>query len=417
MRRLLFFVLLALYTESVSLEEYSANDLFHDLELVQKINEEVYDNLPLIINYQVQGGYFTMPSARTFDAGVIDFGFSYVPPYHTWSLAFQFFNHVETTGNYWIYKGIKDEIFGYMGFGDSADRTADIKFILLRKEDGIPFLPSFAIGWNDFMGSKRFRSFYTVATQEFLSYNFEASLGWGTGRIRGFYGGVAWAPFRKKKWFLKNLSLVAEYDANDYKRHIHEHPKGRKVDSRINVGIQYTLWGLIRLSGSTLRGNKYAGSVSFNYNLGETKGFVPKLYNPSPYCAPVDTQPLGVIRTRRELACDLAYAFQNQGLDLYNLYLVPEECGDLLWMKVVNLRYREHEEVRKRIEFILAKLIPSNISKVTVVIEAEGIPVQEYRFRIEDLRRFDEGRLSEDEFRVITPPRRSFKKAWRICCC
>lgn len=405
MRWLIFFFPLVALAESLVLDDYSANDLFGDLEIVQKIDMEIHERLPLIINYQIQGGYFTMPSARTFDAGKIGVGFSYVPPYHIWSLAFQFFDHIETTGNYWIYKGMEDEIFGSMGFGDSADRAASIKFILLRKEDGFPFLPNFAIGWNDFMGSKRFKSFYVAATQEFLKFNLEATLGWGNGRIRGFYGGIAWTPFRKKVWFLKNLSLVAEYDANDYKHHRQEHPLGRKVDSRINVGLQYTLWDLFRLSGSTLRGNHFAGSVSLNYNLGETKGFIPKIYDPAPYCAPVDTQPIGVIRTRQELACDLAYAFQNQGLDLYNLYLVPGECGDLLWMKVMNLRYREEEEVRKRIEYILAALTPTNISKVTVVIEAEGIPVQEYRFRTEDLRRFREGKLGGEEFRIIAPPK------------
>ncbi len=396
--------------ESLCLEGNLTEQLFRDLEMVEKINREIQDRLPLIINYQLQGGYFTMPSARTFDAGNFGFSFAYVPPYHIWSLAFQFFDHVETSGNYWVYNGMLDEIFGTRGFGDSADRAANIKFILLRKEDGFPFLPDFALGWNDFMGSCRFKSFYVAATKEVLEYNFEATLGWGTGRIKGFYGGVAWTPFRRRGAFLKNISLIAEYDANNYKRHTHEHPSGRKVDSRINVGLQYTLWDLIRFSGSTLRGRDFAGSIAINYNLGESKGLFPKIYDPLPYCAPIDTQPIGVLRTRQELAQDFAYAFQEQGFDLYNLYLVPGECGDRLWMKVVNVRYREEEEVRKRIEYVLAALCPSNILSITVVTEAEGIPVQEYRFRLEDLRRFSQGKMGEDELRIIAPPKEATKK-------
>ncbi|PIS01890.1 MAG: YjbH domain-containing protein, partial [Chlamydiae bacterium CG10_big_fil_rev_8_21_14_0_10_42_34] len=390
--------------ESVCYEDSPATQLFRDLEVVELINKQIHDRLPLIINYQLQGGYFNMPSARTFDAGVIGFGMSYVPPYHIWSLGFQFFDHIETTGNYWIYKGQLDGMFGTLGFGDMADRAANLKVILLKKDDGIPILPEFALGLNDFLGTRRFRSFYAVATKEFLSLNFEATLGWGTGRIQGFYGGLAWTPFRAADWFIKNLTLLAEYDANNYKHHSEEHSKGRVVKSRINAGLQFTLWDVIRLSGSTLRGTDWAGSIALNYNLGNSKGIFPKVKDPEPYCAPVDTQPLGVLRSRQELAQELAFAFQEQGFDLYSLYLVPEEHGkNRLWMKIVNVRYREEREVRRRIEHVLAALTPSNISTVTAVTEADGVPIQEYRFRVVDLKRYAEGRLGENEFSVIAP--------------
>jgi hypothetical protein len=403
---------LALFAQdSPCFEESPAERLFRDLEMVEKINKQVRDRLPIVINYQLQGGYFTMPSARTFDAGTAGFGFAYVPPYHIWSLGFQFFDHIETTGNYWVYKGMLDGIFGHLGFGDSAERAANIKLILLRREDGIPFLPDFALGWNDFIGTCRFESFYVAATKEFLSWNFEATLGWGRGRINGFYAGAAWTPFRSFDSFLKNLTLAAEYDANDYKRHTHEHPTGRRVKNRINAGLQFTLWDLIRLSGSTVRGEDYAASIALNYNLGASKGFISKIKDPAPYCAPVDTQPIGLIRSRQELAQQLAFAFQEQGFDLYNLYLVPALCGqDALWMKIVNVRYRDEAVVRSRIEYVLAALAPSNISSVTVVSEADGIPVQEYRYRLEDLKRYAAGRLGENEFLVIAPPKEASSK-------
>ncbi len=401
---LIFFSLAA--QDSFSFDDSPASQLFRDLEMVEKINKQLRDRLPLVINEQLQGGYFTMPSARTYDAGTFGFGFAYLPPYHIWSLGFQFFNHLETTGNYWVFNGEMDPVFGHLGFGDSAERAANIKFILLRKEDGLPFLPSFALGWNDFMGTCRFRSFYVAATQEILSYNFEATLGWGTGRIKGFYGGLAWTPFHRSDWFVKNLTLAAEYDANNYKRHVHEHHRGRVVKSRINIGLQFTMWDLFRLSTSTIRGDDWSASAALIYNLGNSKGFLPKVKDPAPYCAPIDTQPLGVLRSRQELAQELAYALQEQGFDLYSLYLVPGECGkDSLWMKIVNVRYREEEEVRSRIEYVLAALTPSNISTVTAITEAEGVPIHEYCFRLQDLKRYAEGKLGEDEFRIIAPPR------------
>lgn len=385
-------------------QEPPCSSLFRDLETVHQIDRQIHNELPLIINYNLQGGYFTMPSARTYTAGTTGFGFAYVPPYHIWSLGFQFFDHLEATGNYWIFNGILDGAFGHLGFGDSAERAANFKWVLLRKEDGLPLLPNFAIGWNDFMGTCRFRSFYVVATQTFDCLNLEGTLGWGTGRIDGFYGGLAWTPFHNFNFFLKDLSVVAEYDANNYKHHPHEHADGRVVKSRINAGLQFTLWDLLRFSGSSLRGDDWAGSIAMSYNLGTTKGFLPKVKDPTPYLAPVDTQPLGVLRSRQELAQELAFAFQEQGFDLYNLYLVPGPNGqDDLWMKVVNVRYREEEEVRSRIEYVLGALTPSNIANVTTVIEAEGIPEQEYRFRRDDLQRYADGKLGEAEFSLIAP--------------
>ncbi len=222
------FALMAQETLTLGLDG-CASQLFKDLHTVELIDKKIHDTLPLVINYQLQGGYFTMPSARTYKAGIFGFGYAYVAPYNIWSLGFQFFDHIETTGNYWIYRKMLDKAFGHLGFGDYAERAANVKFILLRKEDGFPILPDFALGWNDFLGSCRFQSFYVAATKEFLKVNFEATLGWGRGRIDGFYGGVAWTPWRKANHFLKGLTLAAEYDANDYRRHCFEDPKGRRV--------------------------------------------------------------------------------------------------------------------------------------------------------------------------------------------
>lgn len=404
MKNFLLFALCPFFL--VCAEENPCDQLFRDLETVERINRQIHDHLPLVINYNLQGGYFTMPSARTYEAGVLGFGFAYVPPYRIWSLGFQFFDHVETTGNYWIFQGLMDTSFGHLGFGEEAERAANLKVILLRKEDGFPFIPDIAMGLNDFLGTCRFRSFYVVATQEFLKFNLEASLGWGTGRIHGFYGGLAWTPWHRSSHFLKGLSLLAEYDANDYKNHPSEHPEGRAVKSRVNVGAQLDLWELVRLSASTIRGEDWAASLAFRYNLGSSKGLFPKLYDPTPYAAPVDTEPLGPLRSGQELAQELAYAFQEQGFDLYNLSLVPEKGGkDSLWMELVNVRYREEQEVRHRVESVLSALSPSNLETVTVVIEAEGVPVHEYRYRIQDLKRCRQDQIGEQEFRIIAPLR------------
>lgn len=388
----------------------STQQLFRDLHAAHLIDQEINDRLPLFVNYQLQGGYFTMPSARTYRAGDLGFGFSYVPPYRIWSLAFQFFDHLETTGNYWIFSGLTEKNFGHLGFGDDADRAANAKLILLRKEDGFTFLPEFALGWNDFLGSCRFNSFYLAATQDFLPYHLEATLGWGTGRIDGFFGGFAWSPWRKSKYPWKGISFAAEYDANNYRHHSAEHEKGRHVKERINAGIQFRFLNYLRATASSIRGEKIAASLSFDYNLGASKGLYPKIYDPPLYSSPIDHEWLGFIRSREEFAQQIAYAFKEQGLDLYDLRLIPQSEGkDWLWMRIINIRYREEGVVRDRIERVLGSLMPLNIIGFTVVIEADGVVEHEYRFRAEDLKRYCNGKIGESEFRVIAPLREATK--------
>lgn len=383
-----------------------AEELFRDLETVRQIDCKISDALPVLYNYQGLGGYFAMPSARMPKAGMIGFGGASLPPYNVWNLSFQFFDHVEAVGTYWVYRGITEGNFGSQGFGDDADRSANLKVCLLRKEDGFPWLPDISLGWVDFLGSGRFNSFFAVATEELPGFNLEATLGWGEGRLQGFFGGFAWTPWRKSSHFLKGLTLAAEYDANNYKKHLPEHPGGKKVRSRINAGAYYRIGDLLQASFSTIRGVDWAAGLSMHYNLGESKGLVPKIFDPPVYKAPIDTEPVGRLRSAEEMACDLAYAFKEQGFDLYSAYLVPT-CGglDTLWLKIVNVRYREEEIVRERVQHVLANLAPSNLAGVTAVLEADGVPVQEYRFRMVDLVRYREGFLGENEFRVIAPPK------------
>lgn len=412
------FVLSGLFMARLEAQELGYQDraeqLFRDLEMVRQIDCELNDALPILYNYQGFGGYFAMPSARMPKAGMTGFGYSSLPPYNLWYLSFQFFDHVEAVGTYWIYRGITEGNFGHLGFGDDADRSANLKICLLRREDGFKYLPDISLGWVDFLGSGRFNSFFVVATEELLRFNMEATLGWGNGRLQGVFGGLAWTPWRKCSHFLKGLTLAAEYDANDYKKHPPEHPSGRKVNSRINAGVFFRIGDFLQASASSIRGTDWAASISMRYNLGQTKGLFPKIYDPPSYQAPIDTEPIGRLRSGEEMARDLAYAFKEQGFDLYTAYLTPMDGGlDSLWLKVVNVRYREEEIVRERIQHVLSNLAPSNLAGVTVVLEADGVPVQEYRFRMIELVRYREGTLGENEFRVISPP----KEATSEPCC
>ncbi|MES2345497.1 MAG: YjbH domain-containing protein, partial [Chlamydiota bacterium] len=379
--------------------------LFDDLALVEAIDKELKDTLPFFYNQSMMGGYFTMPSARMASSGMAAAGAATVPPYNVYGVNFQVFQRIELSANYRVYKGCLEGNFGNEGFGDDADRIGNIKIGILIPEDGLPHFPNFSIGADDFMGSKRFNSQYIVATKQWLSFNLETTLGWGRGRIKGFFGGISWTPLRKRDIpFLKNISLVAEYDANNYKKHHHEHPEGRNVKSRINVGINYLGFDALQLSVSSIRGEKIAGAASLRFPLGTTRGLFPKIDEASPYCSPVDTEPLGIIRLEKEFAHELVYAFADQGLNLYRAYLTFDRNLDKeLWLKVVNNRYRLESVVRDRLYHLLSALTPANIKTVVVVMEEDGVPSHSYRFRREDLYRYQRRIISDEEMHILSP--------------
>ncbi len=381
--------------------------LFRDLELVKQIEEEISDELPLSYNYSMMGGYFNMPSARMSKTGEIGVGAAIVKPYDVYGVNFQMFQRLEFALNYRVYRGMIEKNFGHEGFGDDAERIGNVKLGILTLQDGFPKLPEISIGVEDFIGTKRFNSRYVVATKQFLDWNLECTLGYGKGRIKGFFGGAAWSPFRHLHVpILKDISFMAEYDAINYKKHPDEHPSGRTVKSRINGGISFVGWDTLQLSLSSVRGTEIAGSASLRYPIGTTTGFFPKVDDAIPYRSPVDTEPLGVVRNESDFAQEIAYALSDQGLDLYTASLGYDEEGNKeLFLKIVNNRYREERVVRERIQHVLAALTPSDVKTIYVIVEADALPCQAYRFRNQDLQRWRMGIISDFELETLAPMR------------
>jgi len=380
------------------------NHLFYDLCLVESINKKINDQLPFVYNYSLLGGYFNMPSARMQRAGTFMVGGGTVPPYNIYGINIQPFDHLELSGNYRVFKSLLDPVFGSEGFGNYANRIGNVKFGLLP-EDG---LPNFwiAAGADDFIGSgNQFDSQYVVATRQWLPLCLETSLGCSKGRIKGLFGGLIWSPFyRTSLFFLKNLSFVAEYDAINYKRHLPEHPDGRSVSSRINTGLVYQSHETLQLAVSSIRGEKVGASAMLHYPLGTSEGLLKKKDDPAIYTNPVDLEPLGVYRPEREFAQELAYNFDAQGLDLFEVYLFVNCCGKQeLWLKIVNNRYREERDLRARLQHLLAALAPENIEYITVVIEADALISHSYQFRTEDLRRYHCGIIGDYEMTILSP--------------
>ncbi len=383
-------------------------DLMEDLLIVDYWNQRINEKMPIFYNNTLQGGYINMPSARMGREGELSIGGSWVPPYHNWNARCQLIDRLEVTANYRVFRGVDDPVLSQFGFGDFSDKGANLKFALFHPEDSEYKIPGVAVGIDDFLGTRAFKARYIVLTQVLLKQNLEFSLGYGEWRIRGFFGGVQWMPFRQScNPFLENLALVAEYDAIPYKSKKREpHPDGRVKKWDFNLGVKYRIAEYFDFAASYVRGDAFAFSASTYYNLGESKGFVPKIDNPLPYVSPKNTEPLGPLRPENVMIQDLNYAFLNQGIEILKASLSYDcEKRKLLRLAIYNDTYRTELDLRNRINHLLAALIPNDIDTVIVVIESDGFPIQEYVYRMEFVRLYADQQMGTHELAIISPIR------------
>ncbi len=146
-------------------------NLMQDLLTVNYWDRRLNEKLPVTYNHLLQGGYFSMPSARMGHEGEVGIGYGYIPPYIHYNLRFQLVDFLEVSGNYRIFKGVADPVLTQLGFGDFSDKGANLKFSIFSAEDTHYRLPGLAIGLEDFIGTRAFHAYYIVLTQVFLKQN------------------------------------------------------------------------------------------------------------------------------------------------------------------------------------------------------------------------------------------------------
>lgn len=395
------------FSALASCEEDGQSNLLKDLLIVDYWNQKLNERFPVTYNHLLQGGYFSMPSARMGKEGEIGAGYGYVPPYIHYNVRFQLTDFLEVSGNYRIFKGVADPVLTDFGFGDFSDKGANLKLALFNAETSHYRLPGLAIGLEDFIGTKAFQAYYIVMTQVFLNQNLEISLGYGSRRIHQWFGGMVWMPFRQTSWeYLKNLSFVLEYDAIPYQDEtIEKHPKGHKKYTPWQLGMKYQLWDCLDFSLAYIRGDKLAFTVSAFYNFGTTKGLIPKIHDALPYRAPVNFEPLDDLRPPDVMLHEFVYAFRCQGFELSEAWLCDHSGRKALRLRITNMIYREEYLMRTRINAILAALIPADIDEIIVTIDVITIPIQEIHYQATYLRLFRDGDISRYELDLLTPLR------------
>lgn len=221
-------------------------------------------------------GYVNMPSAWMETDGAFSAGYSFDSPYGSFWTTVTPLPFLQMTGRYVSINGIPgfSNVEGEYGseYGRYKDKVVDAKIRLLEESK---FMPSVSVGATDLLGTGLFKGRYVVASKMFgTARNFEASIGVGRGRPTGAFAGMRWAPLS-----VPGLALVAEYDANDYRRDFRaaETNAGQRQKGPV-VAAEYR-WGWLGAQIARHR-DHFSANAYITLPFSERE-FIPKLFEPA----------------------------------------------------------------------------------------------------------------------------------------
>ncbi|MDT7526303.1 YjbH domain-containing protein [Pseudidiomarina sp. GXY010] len=245
-------------------------------------------------------GLLQTPTARMNPYGELSINYSDADEYRRTAVSLQLFPWLTATARYTdiryqLYSGDSN----FSGDQTLKDKGFDAK-VLLSQEG--KYLPQLALGLQDVGGTGIFAGEYLVANKRFSTSelgSFDVSLGMGWGylgrrdnisnpfceiadrmceRPRGTSG--SGGKFEVDKWFrgpaalfggvqyytpIDGLSLMAEYDPNDYQ--LDNAGRDIDVDSPWNLGAHYAYNDTVSFKLGYERGNTVTFGVTFNYNF------------------------------------------------------------------------------------------------------------------------------------------------------
>jgi len=318
-----------------------------------------------------------MPDARVAPDGTLRFGNGFAEPYPTLWTSVTMLPRLELSARYTRIMHYPEPSFGAT-YGDSKDKAFDGKFVLVE-EGG--WLPQFALGAQDFMGTQIFQAGYAVANKRLGDFDF--TLGYGEKRIDGLFGGVRYRPKGLKDW-----ALVAEYDANDYSRDPGAAQSGAaSIKKGPGVGVEYT-WGW--LTGQVAYTREKPAVMAYMAVPLSLKDFIPKIEEPQPYTKitprPTMQQWLESDEHRKRMGQALAEQ------DFRNIRIAT--IHDRVEVSLTNSRISRVSRAVGRAARTILLLSPIGTREIKITYTVRELPVVTYSFLdLDRLQRYFNGML------------------------
>ena len=253
---------------------------------------------------------------------------------------------------------------GGLDYGDYKDKSFDLKLQLLPERGA---WPSVALGAQDIQGTAIFRALYGAASKQIG--NFDLTLGYGSKRIDGAFGGVRYTDPRLPNW-----SLVAEYDAYNYKLDHGAALSGAADYKKAPAaGIEYrsTWWGAKAYAAHGKAGVNAWVSVPL-----EAKEFVPKIDEPPPFTKIVPRPTEAQWADNREHRAQLVRALYEQDFRDVRIAYV----NGVLSARLANIRISSMPRAVGRAARTLLSFAPLEVREIRVTYLEAKLPLATYEF-------------------------------------
>ena len=265
------------------------------------------------------------------------------------------FRLTETTNT----KALSDE------YGSNKDKAFDIKYQLLPESK---YFPALAIGLHDFHGTKQFPAEYISANRQI--YPFDFTLGVGTKRLKGFFGGIEWA-------ITDQIHLMTEYNPIDYTSDKLKGNDNKPVipegkDTPFNFGIRYMPVDGLDLGVTYQRGNKVGFLARIELDMG--KEMMPKKPDPlfwGKYDPEKKTPGVKTVENTQKWVQDIKAEIEKIGMQDVSVSVKQE----ILTVHCQNTKYLSNQKAVGRIYRIMLFCSPDDIDKLVVVLTRSNLSI------------------------------------------
>jgi len=298
-------------------------------------------------------GLLEIPTARVLNDGVVRVGYAQALPYSWIAGGMGIFPGLEASGRYTKISNIDSNLGP--DFGAVKDKAFDLKYQLFPESK---WMPAIALGLNDIQGTQLFEAQYLAFNRQIYPLDF--TVGIGTKRLEGLFGGIEWAITEK-------IHLLAEYSPIDYAK---DHKSARGVpegaDSPINLGVRMEIFPGIDIGASYQRGNTFGFMCHFQAKLG--KPILPKKPDP-PLWVPMYRRPFAQINAE-DMVAQIKNAIMEAGFLDVSVYT----SGKALTAEFENNKYISNQKAAGRALRILLYQSPRDTENLSVILKRNQIP-------------------------------------------
>ena len=323
-----------------------------------------------------------IPTARVIDDGFARNGYAESRPYKWFTTSMGAFPGLElsfrlteTTNT----TALSDE------YGSHKDKAFDIKYQLLPESK---YFPAFSLGLHDFHGTKLFPAKYIAASRQI--YPFDMTLGFGTDRLEGFFGGIEWAVTDK-------LHLMTEYNPIDYTsdklkddNHQPVIPDGK--DTPFNVGIRYMPVEGVDLGVTYQRGNKLGFTARLELDVG--KELMPKKPDPlfwGKYDPDKKAPREKTLETTKEWLQEIKEEVEKIDMKAVSVSVKQQT----LTVYCTNTKYLSNQKAVGRIYRIMLFCSPDEIDTLEVVLTRQSLPILSASIKRDHFKKFVFDKIDE----------------------